>query len=288
MRPSCGRIVPLGRRRVVEPGAQARSLAYALPLRLIWVLMGLLDLFAGLAKYRFDGILWFAPETLRHWIHLFWYQPRYRPPFGARLDELAPFLVAGAAFTLVFETTFWFWVLFDRACPLLAAAGLLFHSMTGLLLNIHFYNLQLLYPSLIELGRLATRFARAHRLPLSTTRAARSACEVRECYAHSRRTEPSNGMVPDAMLRSTQVAGPIPGSTPTGALRAAFRRCGLCCPSFGFRRCLSCVVSCSCGLQTRLRAGPIGRGPLGAASAAHSWRAQLPCSSSWSSTASGA
>ncbi len=144
-----------GSRQEVEPIPS--GLAYALPLRFIWLLMGVLYLFAGLAKYRFDGLLWFAPQTLRHWLHLLWYQTGYRPPLVARPDHVAPLLFVGATFTLLFETTFLFWLVLDRARPFLAAAGLVFHNSTKLLMNIPFYSLQLLYPSLIDWDRLSER-----------------------------------------------------------------------------------------------------------------------------------
>src|SRR4051794_7293040 len=118
-----------------RPGARAhdieRSRAYALPLRFIWLLMGLLYLSAGLAKYRFDGLRWLDPGTLGHWLRLVWYENGHLPGLLQRPDQLAPFLVLGAAFTILFECGWLLLVFHRRGPPPVLAFGGAFPQTTG-------------------------------------------------------------------------------------------------------------------------------------------------------------
>ena len=152
---------PLGR----GDGQPPRALQYALPLRFIWLLMGVLYLSAGLAKYRFDGLRWLEPSTLRYWMHELWFEDgNYRPPVIHRPDELSPLLSIGAAYTLLFELTFLPWLFSRRARPFLALAGLAFHNLTNVLLNIPFWSLQAFYLTLFDWDRILRRAAPRLRL----------------------------------------------------------------------------------------------------------------------------
>ena len=132
------------------------SLRYSLPLRFIWLALGLLYVSAGLAKYRFDGLEWLRPATLSYWLHLLWYQSGgYRPPLVTRPDQLTPVLVGGAAFTLAFETTFLLWIFIDRARPILAVAAIVFHNSTNFLMRIPFWTLQIIDLCLVDWERLS-------------------------------------------------------------------------------------------------------------------------------------
>jgi predicted DCC family thiol-disulfide oxidoreductase YuxK len=142
------------------------SLQYSLPLRFIWLLLGFLYLSAGSAKYRFDGLVWFQPDTLRHWLHLIWFESGYRPPILHGVDHFSPLLVIGAAFTLVFETTFILWIFSERARPFLAGAAILFHNGTRFLMNISFLGLQVVDLTLVDWERLSLAAFR-RRAPLS-------------------------------------------------------------------------------------------------------------------------
>jgi predicted DCC family thiol-disulfide oxidoreductase YuxK len=140
------------------------SLRYSLPLRFIWLVLGLGYASAGLAKYRFDGLEWLSPATLAYWLHLLWYQSgAYRPPLISRPDELTPVLVGGAAFTLAFETTFLLWIFIDRARPILALAAIVFHNATNFLMRIPFWTLQIIALCLVDWERLSEAvFRRRH------------------------------------------------------------------------------------------------------------------------------
>jgi predicted DCC family thiol-disulfide oxidoreductase YuxK len=137
-------------------GGPPRSVQYALPLRFIWLAMGVLYLSAGLAKYRFDGLRWLEPSTLRYWMHELWLQNgNYRPPLIHRPDEFGPLLTFGAAYTLVFELTFLLWLFSRLARPFLALAGLVFHNATNFFLNIPFWSLQAFYITLFDWDRIS-------------------------------------------------------------------------------------------------------------------------------------
>ena len=142
------------------------SLQYSLPLRFNWLLLGFIYLSAGSAKYRFDGLVWFQPDTLRHWLHLLWFQSGYRPPILHGVDHFSPLLVVGAAFTLVFETTFILWIFSERARPFLAGAAIVFHNGTKFLMNIWFLGLQVVDLTLVDWERLSFAAFR-RRMPLS-------------------------------------------------------------------------------------------------------------------------
>jgi hypothetical protein len=152
-------------RRRVKPEP---SLAYSLPLRFLWLFMGLIYLFAGLSKYRFLGPEWVSAETGRYWMHLLWWQSGHDPPLFEP-DRFAPLISLGTAFTLVFECTFILLVLFKRTRLLAVLAGLAFHNMTWFTLGISFVMLQALYVSLIDWEALLSRVAK-RRAALHTNR----------------------------------------------------------------------------------------------------------------------
>jgi predicted DCC family thiol-disulfide oxidoreductase YuxK/uncharacterized membrane protein YphA (DoxX/SURF4 family) len=154
------------RRPGEETAAPPRGLQYSLPLRFTWLLMGVIYLFPGLYKYKVDGLKWLDPSTLEFWMYSKWYElDGWRPLI--RVDEVPALLTAGAAFTLVFECAFLCLVIFPRARPFLAVAGLGFHNSTNLLMRIPFYSLQVLYVSLIDWEKLSARvFGRRGRLTI--------------------------------------------------------------------------------------------------------------------------
>jgi hypothetical protein len=159
-------------RRRVKPEP---SLAYSLPLRFLWLFMGLIYLFAGLSKIRFLGLDWINPDTGRYWMHLIWWQSGHDPPL-LEPDRFAPLVSLGLAFTLVFECTFIVLVLFKRTRLLAVLGGLAFHNMTWFTLGIPFVTLQTLYVSLIDWEALASRVPRGS--PATVRHDVRAVCAV--------------------------------------------------------------------------------------------------------------
>lgn len=144
------------REGVVEP--ISRSRAYALPLRLIWLLVGLIYFFPGLYKLWFDKLEWFAPETLRNIMWAKWYELDWIP--ALRIDEVPLLLSLAAAATIVFELGFVFAVFSNRLRPFLPFFAIAFHNGLGLILRIPFWPLQAVQFSLIDWEAVSRRLVR--------------------------------------------------------------------------------------------------------------------------------
>jgi predicted DCC family thiol-disulfide oxidoreductase YuxK len=147
-------------------GPPLRSLAYSLPLRFTWILLGIVYLFPGFWKAFQLGYHWLEPSTLASHLWQKWYElGGYRPP--VRIDQVPALLVAGALATVLFELGF-ILLLFTRRTRVIAAlAGLGFHNSTAVMMKISFLSLQAVYVSLIDWERLSRRmFARRGRAPL--------------------------------------------------------------------------------------------------------------------------
>src|SRR4029077_8225996 len=117
--------------RCGDKGVLARALpsrAYALPLRLIWTLMGIYYFFAGMWK-AIDGRWdWIFSENLRYRIYLSWY-PLHRISSFAEfvINHHAWLLRVGGIYTVGFELCFIVLILFPRGRAFVIAAGLFFH-----------------------------------------------------------------------------------------------------------------------------------------------------------------
>ncbi|HJQ84672.1 MAG TPA: HTTM domain-containing protein [Candidatus Binatia bacterium] len=131
-------------------------------LRAIWVLFGLVYLGPGIAKLLSavgDG--WASAERLRilvwsQWFARSLYQPGFVPPRW--LDALpSAVLVAGGIAVIAFEVGFVWLVLFRHVRPVLAAAGVLFHLVNGLVLGIWFAFLLPAYVALVDWAALGRR-----------------------------------------------------------------------------------------------------------------------------------
>ena len=137
------------------------SPAYGTPLRFIWLLMGLVYFFPGLAKVvSGHGFGWATPENLRALLYTKWFSlGEYAPPL--HVDRFSFGLVMMGIGTLVFEMGFLFAILGRRTRFLAAASGLAFHNFTGLFMGIWFWHLQVCYVTFVNwegvLRRIGTR-----------------------------------------------------------------------------------------------------------------------------------
>lgn len=115
----------------------APSVAYTVPIRFSWLLLGTSYLFPGLWKLWETGDLWLTGTKLRVDLFSKWAQlPDYAPAF--RIDHHPLWLAILGTLTLVFEIGFSF-ALFTRQSRViagLAAAG--FHLGVGLAMDIWF------------------------------------------------------------------------------------------------------------------------------------------------------
>jgi Vitamin K-dependent gamma-carboxylase len=127
----------------------ARATKYALPLRFVWLLLGVIYFFPGFWKLWHVGLSWASPENIRFQMFAKWSEfsgwvPRFR------LDRQPALCVLLGIGTLLFELSFLPLVFFRRCRPWLALAGLIFHNFTGLIMRIWFVPLQAMYVALID------------------------------------------------------------------------------------------------------------------------------------------
>jgi hypothetical protein len=136
--------------------APGEAVAYGLPVRAAWVLIGLIFLFPGLWKWSV-GLDWALGGTLRN--HLYWKWAQYggwRP--WLRVDEWPGALEAGGVAVMLFEPLVLVGVLVPRLRPWTVGAALLFHAATAFVFRIHFSSLWLCYAVFVPWSRV---FARA-------------------------------------------------------------------------------------------------------------------------------
>ena len=133
-------------RRGVRP---APAVAYAIPVRAAWLLIGLIYFFPGWWKWRASGLAWALSDNLAHQMHWKWLQYGGWRPI-VRLDH-APLLCHAAALAVMcFEVAFVFLVAVRRARPFLALSAVLFHVATDLLMRIRFTSLFACYAVLLD------------------------------------------------------------------------------------------------------------------------------------------
>lgn len=156
----CGRALSLdalrrGWRRPREAVPRdVRSVAFGLPIRIVWLLLALAYLFPGLWKFASAGWEWAFSDNLRfilyeHWARLEGFEP-ILPIDRSPLTE-----IAGVA-TIVFEIGFILLLFSPVLRPWLAGIGLAFHNANFLFLRLGFFSLQILYVTFVPWQRFAT------------------------------------------------------------------------------------------------------------------------------------
>jgi predicted DCC family thiol-disulfide oxidoreductase YuxK len=125
------------------------SLAYSLPLRFIWLLMGAIYFSSGFWKVWTGGYRWAFSDNLRNIMYNEWMgYGDWRPIF--RLDQY-PFLYKFAALSsMLFEVSFIFLIFFPLLRRLAAIGGIVFHNMIYLATRINFYALYICYASFVN------------------------------------------------------------------------------------------------------------------------------------------
>lgn len=147
-----------GTARWVED-AEERS-CYGLPLRLCWLVVGLIYFFPGLWKAWEVGHLWVAGDNVQlllreKWLELGDFEPLFR------LDLHPALYRATGALTIVFELSFVFALFLPRARPWAVLSGLAFHSSTKLMMDISFLSLVLAYSMFLDVPRIFRRSSSA-------------------------------------------------------------------------------------------------------------------------------
>lgn len=121
---------------------------YGFPVRVWWLLMGLIYLFPGLAKVAAQGLGWASPTNIEARLHSKWtsVDPAIEPLMP--IDDWPLAMVGMGLFTLVFEIAF-IVVVFTRFRRLAVVAGVVFHLGTYLFLDIAFPSLLVCYLALL-------------------------------------------------------------------------------------------------------------------------------------------
>jgi hypothetical protein len=124
-------------RRFRAPRRLEPNVAYTVPVRFSWLLLGTMYLFPGLWKLWESGDLWINGNKLRLELFSKWAQlPEYVPAFRADHSQRA--LAFFGIMTLVFEVGFFFAV-FNRKTRVFAGLqASLFHLGIGLMMDIWF------------------------------------------------------------------------------------------------------------------------------------------------------
>jgi hypothetical protein len=153
----CGDAFSLDRRwRRRAETSPAPGTAYGLPVRIGWILIGLLYLFPGAWKLLVQPAGWLSGEHLVGHLHAKWHElGGFRPPLP--IDRWPLACLALSIFTLVFELGFLPLVLFRRTRALAVGAGLLFHGGTWLAMRISFLPLLACYVVFVPWSALLRR-----------------------------------------------------------------------------------------------------------------------------------
>jgi hypothetical protein len=127
------------------------SPAYALPLRFVMLLMGVVYFFPGFWKLWQSGFDWFLTDNLRGQLYLFWtwsFDGSWLPAF--RIDQHVLLCRIAAAATPLFELSFIF-LMFHRTLRAVAALeGFMFHALTNWFMRISFLSLRVCYVALFD------------------------------------------------------------------------------------------------------------------------------------------
>lgn len=132
---------------VTEPPEPSQ--VYALPLRFVWLTLGVIYFSAGFWKLWTGGIAWAWSDNPRNLMYNKWMElSGWTPIF--RIDHY-PFLykISGVS-TLVFELSFIVLIFFPSVRFLAPVGGLLFHNMTSLFMRIGFLELQACYVVFVD------------------------------------------------------------------------------------------------------------------------------------------
>lgn len=138
---------------IITPIKSAKS--YALPLRFVWILMGIVYFFPGFWKLFGGGYQWIFSDNLVNHFYQIWFELQWRPNFPI---ENHPFLYeSGALLSIIFELTVILLVLTPKTRILVFISGLLFHNFTYLFMRIPFFALQICYVAFINWDRVFSR-----------------------------------------------------------------------------------------------------------------------------------
>ncbi len=138
------------------------SKAYALPLRFVMLLMGVIYFFPSFWKLWQSGFDWFLTDNLRHQLYLFWtwsFNGPWLPTF--RINQHVLLCRIAAAATVSFELSFIFLMFSQKLRVLAALEGFVFHASTNWFMGISFLSLRVCYVALFDWASIFASIGRA-------------------------------------------------------------------------------------------------------------------------------
>ncbi len=129
-------------RGLIDPPGPSRL--YAMPLRFVWLLIGIAYFFAGFWKWWSIGPDWAFSNNIQIHMYRVWQARDGWLPFF-RIDHYPLLYQLGALGVLLFEMSFVFLMFAPKLRFAPIFGGLVFHNMTGLFMQIYFTTLQACY-----------------------------------------------------------------------------------------------------------------------------------------------
>ncbi len=129
---------------------------YGVPIRIAWLLLGMMFFFPGVWKLRTAGLGWITGDTLRNQMYWKWAViPGLTPPL--RIDRFPGLLHASAAAVVLLELGFVFAVWRRWSRMVAVGAALLFHALARAFMGIDFSGLWIAYVVFIDWDALFRR-----------------------------------------------------------------------------------------------------------------------------------
>jgi hypothetical protein len=155
----CGDALSVDRWRAARSGdgrTPPPAEKYALPLRIVWLIMGLIYFFPGAWKLLAVGWTWALGDNIKYTLYHKWFDlGGYRPPFPI---DAFPFLYRSLGLAaLAFELGFIVAIFLPPLRRLLVIAGLAFHAWIRTFLDIQLYGLSWCYAAFIDWAGLRRR-----------------------------------------------------------------------------------------------------------------------------------
>lgn len=151
-------------------GRRAARRSYAAPLVVIWLVLSLVYFFPGIHKLRVSGLDWITGPNIEHRMHEKWWMSGQTP--ALRIDRWPALCRVGAAGVVLLELLFPLLAITSaRSRTFVAWAGMAFHALAAVFLQIRFGTLIAVYVAFFDWRRIIRSVEAA--LGVTWTRGAR-------------------------------------------------------------------------------------------------------------------
>lgn len=140
------------------------SVSYALPLKFVMLLMGIIYFFAGVWKFVIGGLGLATGDTMKYILYAQWFRLDWMPAF--RIDQYPLAYRAAGIGVIFFELAFIFLLFFPQIRKVAAIGGILFHFSVYLFAHINFWTLAVCYVAFINFEPFHHLFRKAEQVPL--------------------------------------------------------------------------------------------------------------------------